>query len=57
MDHFRLSPFPKGAVLAKDLPQFWVEGPRLHVKLSTDCFVHFQHKFGKNYNKINILDE
>lgn len=57
LDHFRLSPFPKGAVLAKDLPQFWVEGPRLHVKLSTDCFVHFQHKFGKNYNKINILDE
>lgn len=57
LDHFRLSPFPKGAVLAKDLSQFCTEGPRFHVKLSTECFVHFQHKFGKNYSKINILDE
>lgn len=59
LDHFRLCPFPKQAVVAKDLPPFCFseEDLRFHRKLSTGCFVCFQQKFSYNYDQINIWEE
>jgi len=59
LDHFRLSLLLKGAVAAKDLPQFCFseEEFRFHVKLSMGRFVHFQHEFHHSCAQINIWEE